>query len=129
MNINGLGSSAGQTVTQNTTLAASQEARQALTTQGAQSGSQPLTTQAVSQAQKSEATRSELEEATKAVNEFVSPINSAIQFALDEDSGATVIKVIDIATKDVIRQIPSEEMLSIAKAIDKVKGLLVQQKA
>lgn len=84
---------------------------------------------AVSQTDRMEASREALEKATKDMNDFVSPINSAIQFALDEDTGTTVVKVIDVATKDVIRQIPSEEMLSIAKAIDKVKGLLVHQKA
>lgn len=104
-----------------------QEIRQSLNAQASQ-GTQKITAQAVSQTSKTEATRDELENATKAMNEFVAPINSAIQFALDDETGTTVVKVIDVTTKDVIRQIPSEEMLSIAKAIDKVKGLLVQQK-
>lgn len=87
------------------------------------------TEQSVSQTQKAEANRQELEEAVKQVNDFLKPINNAIQFNLDDDTGKTIVKVIDLATKDVIRQFPSEEMLSIAKAIDKMKGLLVQQKA
>lgn len=80
-------------------------------------------------AEKTEASPKELEEAVKAINDFLKPINSAIQFSLDHDTGKSVVKVIDVATKDVIRQFPSEEMLSIAKALDKMKGLLVQQKA
>ena len=32
-------------------------------------------------------------------------------------------------TNEVIRQIPSEEMLEIAKALDRLQGLLVKQKA
>ena len=84
---------------------------------------------AVSQTQKTEATRQQVEEAANSVNEFLKPINNSINFSLDEDTGVTVVKVIDIATKEVIRQIPSEEMLVIAKAIDQMKGLLVQQKA
>lgn len=88
-----------------------------------------ISERAINQTDRTEVTREALEKATRDMNDFVSPINSAIQFALDEDTGTTVVKVIDVATKDVIRQIPSEEMLSIAKAIDKVKGLLVQQKA
>jgi len=63
------------------------------------------------------------------VNEFLKPINNSINFSLDEETGITVVKVIDVATKEIIRQIPSEEMLVIAKAIDQMKGLLVQQKA
>ena len=87
------------------------------------------TEQSVAQTQKAEATRAQVEEAAKAVNDFLKPINNSLQFQLDEDTGQTVVKVIDTATKDVIRQFPSEEMLSIAKAIDKMKGLLIHQKA
>jgi len=85
--------------------------------------------QAVEQTQKVEPSRQQVEEAAKTVNEFLKPINNSINFSLDEDTGITVVKVIDVATKEVIRQIPSEEMLVIAKAIDQMKGLLVQQKA
>ena len=104
------------------------EARQA---RGLQTTStvQLQTEQAVGQGQKAEASRPQLEEAVKAANDFLKPINDGIQFSLDEDTGKTVVKVIDLATKDVIRQFPSEEMLAIAKAIDQMKGLLVQQKA
>jgi flagellar protein FlaG len=87
------------------------------------------TEQSVAQIQKTEASRQELEEAVQQVNDFLKPINDSIQFNLDDDTGKTIVKVVDLATKDVIRQFPSEEMLSIAKAIDKMKGLLVQQKA
>jgi len=37
--------------------------------------------------------------------------------------------VVDMATKDVIRQIPTPEVLAIAKALDKLQGLLVKDKA
>lgn len=87
------------------------------------------TEQSVAQTQKAEASRAQVEEAAKAVNDFLKPINNALEFQLDDDTGKTVVRVIDTATKDVIRQFPSEEMLSIAKAIDKMKGLLIHQKA
>lgn len=48
-------------------------------------------------------------------------------FSIDDDSGRTIVKVVDNATKEVIRQIPSEEILSIAKALDRLKGLLIKQ--
>lgn len=81
------------------------------------------------QPKKPETSRQDLEDAVKAVNDFLKPINNAIQFSLDSESGKTIVKVIDVETKDIIRQFPSEEMMSIARAIDKMKGLLVQQKA
>ena len=66
---------------------------------------------------------------TKAVNDFVKPLNSALQFNIDDSTGLTVVKVIDTDTKDVIKQIPSEDMLALAKALDQIKGLLVKQQA
>jgi len=87
------------------------------------------TQRAVSQAEPVEANRRQVEEAVKAVNEFIRPLNNSLQFNIDDDTGKTVVKVVDMATKEVIRQFPSEEMLSIAKAIDKMQGLLIQQKA
>ena len=71
----------------------------------------------------------ELRKAVKATNEFVGQINDNLQFSIDHDTGKTIVKVIDSNTKEVIKQIPSEEMIAIAKALDKLKGLLVQQKA
>jgi len=40
-----------------------------------------------------------------------------------------VVRVLDDATKEVIRQIPSEEALEIAKALDKLQGVLLRQEA
>ena len=70
----------------------------------------------------------ELDQAVKAVNDFVKPFNNALSFSVDQASQTTIVKVIDQGTKEVIRQIPSEEMLALAKALDTMKGLLVQQK-
>ncbi len=73
--------------------------------------------------------RQELDKAVKAVNEFVGSVNNSLKFSVDEDTGQTVVKVIDNVTKEVIKQVPSQEMVEIAKALDNLKGLLVQQKA
>jgi flagellar protein FlaG len=54
---------------------------------------------------------------------------NSLQFSIDEDIGVTVVKVIDTESKKVIRQIPSEEVMDIAKALDKLQGLLVKQQA
>lgn len=71
----------------------------------------------------------QIKEAVKATNDFVSLVNSAVEFTVDDDTQLTVVKVIDKGTKEVIRQIPSEEMLALAKALDTMKGLLVRQQA
>lgn len=56
-------------------------------------------------------------------------MSSDLKFTVDESSGVSVVKVVDRATQELIRQIPSEEMLTIAKALDRLQGLLVRQQA
>ena len=88
-----------------------------------------VTQQAPPPANETQASREELDKAVKAVDDFVNAVNNSLQFSVDSDTGKTVVKVIDSATKEVIKQFPSEEMLAIAKALDGIKGLLVHQKA
>lgn len=88
-----------------------------------------VTQAAVQDTKKSADSRNELDKAVKDVSEFVKTANNSLQFSIDDDLGVTVVKVIDTGTKELIRQIPSEEMLSIAKALGSIKGLLVRQKA
>ncbi len=73
--------------------------------------------------------RAAVEAATKSVREFVAPINSNIEFSVNDDTGQLVVKIVDRTTKEVIRQMPSAEMLAIAKALDSIKGLFVKQSA
>lgn len=75
------------------------------------------------------ASRQELEKAVEAVQKFTEPMASNLQFTIDEETGITVVKVVDTSTKEVIRQMPSEEMLQIAKALDRLQGILIKQKA
>lgn len=70
----------------------------------------------------------ELQEAIDKIEKVVQPVAQDLKFSIDEDTGKTVIKVIDTGTKEVIRQIPSEELIAIARALDKLQGLLVKQK-
>lgn len=73
--------------------------------------------------------QAELQDAVTNSNNFLKTVTNAVEFSIDKDSGNTVVKVVDIATKEVIRQYPSEEMLAIAKALDNIQGLLIKQKA
>lgn len=70
-----------------------------------------------------------LEDAVQKLGEFVSSIRSEISFSIDEASGTRVVKVLDSQSKEVIRQIPSEEAIQLAQALDKLQGLFVREKA
>lgn len=70
-----------------------------------------------------------LKHATEKINHTIRMMNSNLQFTVDDDTGMDVVKVVDIESKEVIRQFPSEEVLAIAKALDQLQGLLVREKA
>lgn len=88
-----------------------------------------VNTQSEEEKQTFQFSREDLLTAAQAANEFISHVNDNLQFSVDDDTGKTIIKVVDSTTNEVIKQIPSEEMIAIAKAMDKLKGLLIQQKA
>ena len=73
--------------------------------------------------------KQQVEAAVKAVKDFIQPMASNLAFEMDEDTGRTVVKITDASSGELIRQIPSEEMLEIAKALDRLQGLLVKLKA
>jgi flagellar protein FlaG len=68
-------------------------------------------------------------EAVDSINHAMKSLSNRIEFSVDEDSKRQVVKVIDPETKEVIRQLPSEEALAIAKALDRLQGLLIDQRA
>jgi flagellar protein FlaG len=59
----------------------------------------------------------EVLEAVQNLNDFVQKTRRELNFSVDEQTGRTVVKVIDHETKDVIRQIPAEEILDVARRV------------
>lgn len=76
-----------------------------------------------------ELTPRDLQESVNRVNEAVKVFNSSVRFSIDEETQLRVVRVVDLETDEVIRQIPSEEVLAIARAFDKLQGLLLKDKA
>jgi flagellar protein FlaG len=73
--------------------------------------------------------RAAVRDAVKKLNETVAPALQTLQFEMDEDSEKLVVKVVDKESKEVIRQMPSEEALAFSKTIDKLQGLVIRQTA
>jgi flagellar protein FlaG len=71
----------------------------------------------------------QLKEIVRAANRAIAPVASSIEFSLDTESGKTIVRVIDRDTQQLIRQIPTPEMLEISHALDRIQGLLLKQKA
>lgn len=71
----------------------------------------------------------QVKEAVQKIQGVVDNLAHNLRISVDQDTGKTVVKVMDIHTDEVIRQIPTEEAISIARTLDKVQGLLLNDKA
>lgn len=81
------------------------------------------------------ATDTEVEQALSVVNKAAVFEQRSLSFTMDEDSGRSVVTVKDKNTDQVIRQIPSEELLKVSQDIKKLQdemgqslGLLIDRR-
>jgi flagellar protein FlaG len=95
--------------------------------QSVQKNSSP--TSNVDDASAANLTKDELDKYLKKINDFVQIRASNIQFTTDEETGIHIVKVVDTATNEEIRQIPSKEAIQIAKTLDQLQGMLIRQQA
>lgn len=58
--------------------------------------------------------------ALDAVNKSLASAGSSLQFSIDRETNNSVVTMVDGDTGEVIRQIPSEEALAIARSIDQM---------
>lgn len=67
-------------------------------------------------------------------NKIFKQFSNALEFSIDQQSGRTITQLIDKETETVIRQYPSEEMLSFGRTLDQLTksdsmaGLLLNKK-
>ncbi|WP_351125119.1 flagellar protein FlaG, partial [Shewanella sp. T24-MNA-CIBAN-0130] len=60
------------------------------------------------------------------LTDMMSMMQKGLKFSVDEESGMQVIKVQDVSSGDIIRQIPSEEALQLAEKLSEVSGILMK---
>jgi flagellar protein FlaG len=77
---------------------------------------------------KSEA-EEQIKQAVQKIQGVVDNLAQSLRFSIDEETGKTIIKVMDAHTEEIIRQIPTEEAIEIARTLDKAQGLLFNGKA
>jgi flagellar protein FlaG len=68
--------------------------------------------------------RAEVERAVQRLTELMNETQRSLRFRIDELSGRTVITVLDETTKEVVRQIPSPELLAVMRHLERVGALL-----
>jgi flagellar protein FlaG len=89
-----------------------------------------------------EISRASMEKLVEAFKGQVSIEKRSLSFVIDQELDRTIVKVIDPATDEVVRQIPSEELLRFAQALRELSenidtgitdgagaGLLIQEQA
>lgn len=76
-----------------------------------------------------ELTVQQIEETVESLNQAMRFLERGINFAIDENSERTVIKVFDKETNDLIKQIPSEDLLKVIEHMNKMQNLLFETKA
>ena len=72
----------------------------------------------------SKAPAEELAGAVNLLNGHMQEMHRSLRFSVDDDSGRTVVRVVDTENDEVIRQIPSDEMLALIRHFNEVTGNL-----
>lgn len=88
---------------------------------------EPVQAEAAPKAQEKVASSEEVQEdlakAVSRLNDYVQSSQRDLQFSMDEESGHTVIKVVDRYTSEVIRQLPDQVVLDLAKKLNEEEPL------
>ncbi len=71
----------------------------------------------------------QLDQATAEMNKHVQSLKRDLHFSINDETGETVISVVDSKTQDLIRTIPSEEFISMSQQLSQTVGMLLNAKA
>ena len=77
----------------------------------------------------SQPTREVVAKAAADIQQFVQSMGRNLSFSVDEVSGYHVVRVVNPSTGELVRQLPSEELLKIARDFERLNNVLVSQKA
>ena len=78
--------------------------------------------------QAAKATSAQVSDAVAEINQSLQQASIGVQFEFDKEANTMITKVMDVESGEVIRQMPSEEVVRFSKALGKLQGLLVSQK-
>jgi flagellar protein FlaG len=73
--------------------------------------------------------REAVAKAAEQIQTFVKEMGRNLDFSVDATTGYNVVRVVNPDTNEIIRQLPSEELLKIARSMETWNSVLVNQKA
>jgi flagellar protein FlaG len=79
--------------------------------------------------QKDPENKQQISGAVKDINNFFQTTQRSLAFSLDTASGHMVMQIRDTKTNELIRQIPGEDVLKLAKRLDDLTGILFKERA
>ena len=79
--------------------------------------------------QANEPSRAVIAKAAEQIQDFVKSMGRDLNFSVDQTTGYHVVRVVDPNTGEVVRQLPSKELLEIARSMANLQNVLVSQKA
>ena len=77
----------------------------------------------------SQPTREVVAKAAADIQQFVQSMGRNLSFSVDEVSGYHVVRVVNPSTGELVRQLPSDELLKIARDFERLNNVLVSQRA
>lgn len=69
-----------------------------------------------------------VEDTVKDMNDIVEKVREGLQFRIHEDTERLMIQVIDVKTREVIKELPPEDMLDLSARIQEMVGILIDEK-
>ena len=81
-----------------------------------------------------EVSREKIDKVVSELKDFVQTMQRDLNFHVDDATGRVVIRVVDVSTNKVVRQIPEEEVLNLARRLEEMlddmpKGVLIEGEA
>ncbi|KPA14005.1 flagellar protein FlaG protein, partial [Candidatus Magnetomorum sp. HK-1] len=74
-------------------------------------------------------TKDGIESVAKVIEDYANDVhNVGLRFAVHEDTGKFVIRVIDEQTNEVVREVPPENLLDLAAKMEEMMGMLYDEK-
>lgn len=98
------------------------------------SGATSVSKESARTADNTPASAESLNEAAKHVEHFLAQSSSDLRFMVDESTGQYYFKIVDSVTHETIRQVPSEEVIEMARRLQELadpkaaRGVIVDAK-
>jgi flagellar protein FlaG len=75
-----------------------------------------------------ETMRESFRESVEAANERLSSRGTSISMAIDKATDTVIVQIRDQQSGDTVRQIPSQQALQISRNIERLTGIMIDQK-